>query len=157
MYQSMKHKSTTLQEDVMNKKQMVLAALMIFAITDLSQAQTFYPVLKNFSAADKERMDKTYAHSLSFTNNGLIESALAVVTMIKLDLPADEFPMIMDKIDYIANNGATPVIRSKAFLARIVFANPAMFKEEAAHQYSDPNAFFSALADRMTKTLLSSN
>ncbi len=49
----------------MNKKQMVLAALMIFAITNLSQAQTFFPVLKNYSAADKERLDKIYATGLS--------------------------------------------------------------------------------------------
>jgi hypothetical protein len=76
--------------------------------------------------------------------------------MIKLDLPTDEFPMIKKKIDCLAADGVTPVIRSKAFLASIVFANPAIFKEEAAHQYSDPNTFFCALADRMTKTLLSS-
>ena len=141
----------------MNKIQMVLAALMIFTIAGLSQAQTFYPVLKKYSAADKERMDKIFAFSLSFTNNGVIESALALVTMMKLDLPADEFPMIKDKIDYLAANGATLVIRSKAYLAGAVFAKPAMFKEEAARQYNNQNAFFSALADRMTKTLFSSN
>jgi hypothetical protein len=155
MYQSMKHNSTTLQEDVMNKKQMVLAALMVAVITNLSQAQTFYPVLQNFSAAEKERMDKSYAISLNFTYNGIVESALAVVTMVKLDVPADEFPMIKDKIDDLTVNGATPVIRYKAYLAKAVFANPAMFKEEAAHQYSNPDAFFSAMAERMTKTLLS--
>ncbi len=76
--------------------------------------------------------------------------------MMKLDLPADEFPMIRDKIDYLAAHGATPMIRYRACLAGAVFANPAMFKEEAAHQYSDPDAFFSALADRTTKPLLSS-
>jgi hypothetical protein len=152
----MEHNSETLQEDVMNKKQMVLAALMITAITNLSQAQTFYPVLKKFSTAEKERMDRSYAVSLNFTYNGLIESALAVVTMIKLDLPEDEFPMIKGAIDDLAVHGTTPVIRSKAFLAKAVFANPAIFKEEAARQYSDPNTFFCALADRMTKTLLSS-
>jgi hypothetical protein len=156
MYQSMKHNSTTLQEDVMNKKQMVLAALMIGAITNLSQAQNFYPVLKNFSAADKERMDKSFAHSLSFTNSGLVESALAVVTMIKLDLPADEFPMIRNKIDYLAAHGSTPMIRYRACLAGAVFDNPTMFKEVAARQYSDPSAFFSALDDRTTEPFLSS-
>ncbi|MGA3288187.1 MAG: hypothetical protein ABSD46_12255 [Bacteroidota bacterium] len=140
----------------MNKKQMVLAALMIGAITNLSQAQTFYPVLKNSSAAEKERLDKNYALSLNSPNNGTVESALAVVTMIKLDLPADEFPMIRDKIDYLAAHSTTPMIRYRACLAGAVFAHPAMFTEEAAHQYSDSEAFFSALADRKTKPLLSS-
>ncbi len=141
----------------MNKKQMVLAALMIFAITNLSQAQTFFPVLKNFSTADKERLDKTYAAALSSKHNGFIESALAIVTMIKLDIPADEFPAIKDEIESLVVNGTTPVIRYKAYLAEAVFANPAMFKAEATRQYSDRDAFFSALAERMSKTLLSSN
>ncbi len=156
MYQSMKHNSTTLQEDVMNKKQMVLAALMICAIANLSQAQTFYPVLKKYSTADKERLDKTYATALSSGHNGFIEAALAIVTMMKLDLPADEFPMIRDEIDYLAAHSTTPMVRYRACLAGAVFAHPAMFTEEAAHQYSDSDAFFSALADRKTKPLLSS-
>lgn len=140
----------------MNKKHMVLAALMIFAITSLSQAQTFYPVLKNFSAADKERLDKVYAVSLSSNQNGLVGSALAVVTMMKLDIPADEFPMIRDRIEYLAAHSSKPMIRYRACLAEAVFANPAMFKEVAAHQYSDTDEFFSALADNKAKPLLSS-
>jgi hypothetical protein len=152
----MKHKPTNLQEDVMNKKQMVLAALMLGALTTLSQAQTFFPVLKNFSAADKERVDKNYAIALSADNNGLNESALAVVAMVKLDLPEEEFSMIKKEIDRLVTNGTTPVIRYKAYLAKAVFANPAMFKEEAARRYSDRDVFFSALAGRMTKVLLSS-
>ena len=140
----------------MNKKQMVLAALMIGAISTFSQAQTFYPADQKFTPAQKERVDKNYAYTLSFTNDGLIESALAVVTMVKLDLPADEFSEIKDKIDRLATKGETPVIRYKAYLAEAVFTNPAMFKEEAERQYSDSDAFFTALAGRMTKTLLSS-
>lgn len=140
----------------MNKKQMVLAVLMMGAISTLSQAQTFFPVDQTFSPAQKERVDKSYAYSLSYTNEGLLESALAVVTMIKLDLPADEFSRIKDEIEHLAMNGTTPVIRYKAYLAEAVFANPAMFKEETARQYRDEDAFFSALAQRMTKTLLTS-
>jgi hypothetical protein len=152
----MKQEPTNLQEDVMNKKQMVLAALMIGAITTLSQAQTFFPVLKNFSAADKERIDKNYAVAMSMVNDGINESALAVVAMVKLDLPADEFSMIKGEIDRLVTNGATPMIRYRAFLVKAVFANPAMFKEEAARQYSDRDEFFSALAGKMAKVLLSS-
>jgi hypothetical protein len=139
----------------MNKKQMVLAALLVAAGANLSQAQQFYPVLQKYTPADKERMEKNFVYSLSFTNDGIVESALALVTMMKLDLPADEFPRIMEKIDNLVVYGTTPVIRYKAYLAEAVFANPSMFKEEAAHRYSDPDTFFSALAGRITKTLLS--
>ena len=140
----------------MNKKQLVLAAIMMVVLAGFSQAQTFYPVLQKYTAVDKERVDKSLAYSLTFTNTGLVESALAVVTMMKLDLPADEFPKIKDEIEDLTTDGTTPVIRYKAYLAEAVFTNPSMFKEETMRQYSDPDEFFSALAVRMTKTLLSS-
>jgi hypothetical protein len=76
--------------------------------------------------------------------------------MMKLDLSADEFPIIRDRIDYLASHSATPMIRYRACLAEAVFANPSMFKEKASRQYSDPDAFFSALDDRTIKPLLSS-
>ena len=140
----------------MNKKQIVLAALMIGATINLSQAQSFYPLLKEYSAAKKERVDKVFSTSLGSGHNGFIESTLTIVTKMKLDLPDDEFPLIKNEIDNLVVNGTTPVIRYKAYLAAAVFANPTMFKGEAAHQYSNPEAFFSELAERMTKTLLSS-
>jgi hypothetical protein len=140
----------------MNKKQIILASLILFAGTDLSQAQTFFPVLKKYSVLDKERIDRNFAVSLHSSNNGLVESALSVVTMIKLDLPADEFPMIRDQIDYLAAHGETPMVRYRACLAGAVFANPAMFQEQAAMQYSDAEAMFSALAYGTDKPTLSS-
>jgi hypothetical protein len=152
----MKHNSTNKKEDVMNKKHMVLAALMVGATISLSQAQSFYPVLKDYSPAKKELVDKVFSASLGSGHNGLIESSLTIITKMKLDLPADEFPMIKNEINNLMVNGSTPVIRYKAYLAAAVFANPAMFKGEAAHPYSNPEAFFSELAERMTKTLLSS-
>ena len=156
MYQVMKKKPTNLQEDVMNKKQMVLVALMIGALTTLSQAQTFFPVLKNFSDADKGRVDKSYAFALSSDNNGISESALAVAAMVKLDLPTENFSMIKKEVDRLVTKGETPVIRYKAYLVEAVFANPSMFKEEAARQYNDRDGLFGALAERMTKVLLTS-
>jgi hypothetical protein len=140
----------------MNKKQMVLAVLMIGAISTSLHAQAFFPVDQKFSSAQKTRVDKSYAYSLRLDNEGLLESALAVVTMIKLDLPTEQFSSIQEEINSLAVNGTTPVIRYKAYLAEAVFTNPSMFKEETAREYSDPDAFFSALAQRMTKTLLTS-
>jgi hypothetical protein len=135
----------------MNKEQIVLAVVIICVITNLSQAQTFFPVLKKYSSADKARADNIYSDCLRSNHSEIIEGTLSIVFMMKLDVPSDKFPKIKDQID-----GATPVVRYKAYLARAVFANHAMFKEEAAHQYSNPETFFSALAERMTKTFLSS-
>ena len=135
----------------MNRKQMILAALMIVVITGFSQAQTFYPALKGYSAEAKEQLDLAYASLLKSQNNHYIENALATVTMIKLDLPADKFPMIQNRIDTIAEHATTPTIQYRASLAKAVFANTAFFKEEAACHYETTDAFFSAVAERAVK------
>jgi hypothetical protein len=140
----------------MNKKQLTLIALMVGAAINLSVAQSFFPPLKKFSPAEKQRIEKIFAATLSSEHNGLIESCLANVTKMKLDLPEDEFPMIKNEIDNLLANGTTPVVRYEAYLAGAVFANPAMYKGETALQSENPQVFFSMLAERMTKTLLSS-
>ncbi|MGD0338931.1 MAG: hypothetical protein ABSB78_09095 [Bacteroidota bacterium] len=141
----------------MKTKHLVLVALLGLATTGILQAQFFYPVLKNYSAADMKRLDKAYASSLSYPNNNIVEAALALVTMIKLDVPANKFSLIEDKIGDLVIKGETPVIRFKAYLAEMVFTDPDMFREEAVRHYENTDALFSALAERITKTLLSSN
>ena len=141
----------------MNKKQVFLAALIIVIAAALTQAQSFYPALKGYSAEAKAQLDMTYANLLNSKNNQYIENALATVAMIKLDLPADEFPLIQNKIDAIAANGATPTIQYKASLAKAVYANTALFKVEAARHYDTTDAFFSAIAQKAGNASVSTN
>ncbi len=77
--------------------------------------------------------------------------------MIKLDLPADELPMLRAKIEDLATSSMSPAIRYKACLARAVFADPAKFKQEGARQYNDSDEFFSALDGKLNQTFLSLN
>jgi len=141
----------------MNKIQLVLVALMVAVITNISYAQPFFPALENRSAAEKEQMDKRLAISLSSTNNGVVESALAVTAMIKLDLPLDEFPMVRDRIAYLAAHSSKPMIRYRACLVEAVLTNPEMFRDVVGYQYTNPSTLFGALAGKTTKTLLSSD
>ncbi len=143
------------QGDVMKTNRMLLAALLFCTTAAFTQAQSFYPSLKKASESDMERLDKAYAWTLTEENNGTTEMALAIVSMIKLDLPSGDFARIKSHIDDLTLGGATPVIRYKASLASAVFMDPEMFREESQRTYQDEDAFFSALAQRMTKTLLS--
>ena len=139
----------------MKKKQVILAAIMILAAVNLSHAQFFFPSLAKFSPAKKECIERNYAADLSSECTGIVESALAVVTMVKLDLPADELPILKEKIENLVITGATPVIRYKAYLAGTVFTNPTMFKRESLRSYSNPDEFFNALAGTLSQTLFS--
>ena len=140
----------------MNAKQMILAAVLIFTSAYCAQAQTTGPVLDHASAAKKDRIDMSYARALSFDNKGVVEAALAVVTKLKLDNPAVEFPRIMKEVSYLATHSDIPMVRYRACLAEAVFINPAQFQEAATRQYSDANAFFSALDERAAAPSLSS-
>ena len=151
----MNHKTTICKGDVMKSKHGILAAVMIVAITGLVQAQTFYPVLKTFSAADIGRMDKIYAISLHQMNDGLVESVLAIITKVKMDLPAENLPAIRDAINDLANHASSPMIRYRASLVGAVFANPERYRDEATDRYNDPEAFFNSLAETRAKTLSS--
>jgi hypothetical protein len=141
----------------MNKKQMILAATMFFAATNFSYAQFFYPALGTITPAKKISLDQNYAADLASQNKGLVESALAIVSMVKLDLPLEKLPMVKEKIEDLIVSGETPVIRYKAYLAGAVFADPAMFRQESSHTYENTDDFFNALAGKLSHTLLSLN
>ena len=141
----------------MKTKHVVLAALIIIAITGLLQAQTYYPVLKTFSAADIKQVDRAYAISLSNANIGLVESALMIVTMIKLDMPEEEFPTIRMLVDNLADRSTVPMIRYKACLTRAVFIDPVKYREVFVDRLSQTNAFFEALTGRKAGSLLSTH
>jgi hypothetical protein len=155
--QPMKQLSTPIKEDVMNKKQVTLAAAILLAATNISYAQFFYPVLEKITPEKKEKIDRNYSITLESDHQCVVEAALAVVTMVKLDLPSDELPRLRIKIDNLVTSGATPVIRYKAYLASAVFTNPAMFKQEGSLHYNDSNELFAALAERLRQTLLLSS
>ncbi|MCX6120734.1 MAG: hypothetical protein NTX44_03860 [Ignavibacteriales bacterium] len=139
----------------MNKKQIILAAMMLVAATNFSFTQSFFPTLGKLSPVQIERIDKNYAAALASGNNGIVESALAIITMIKLDQPAIELPLLRTKIEYLASYSRTPSIRYKACLANGVLADPAMFKQVSARQYNDPDEFFSAIDGKSDQTSLS--
>jgi hypothetical protein len=140
----------------MNKKQMILAAMMLIAATNLSQAQFFFPSLGKISPAQKESLEKNFTADLTSWNVGLVESALAIVTMVKLDLPAEKLPVVKETVEGLVTSGSTPGIRFKAYLASAVFTDPTMFKQESSHTYNNPDEFFNALAGRLSHSLLSS-
>ncbi len=141
----------------MKTNRVLLTVFLAGAMSLSAQAQSFFPIIKTYSDVQKERLERNYSVCLNTECDGLTESALAIVTMLKLDAPERRFSAIRERIEELTTEGATPAIRYKAYLAEAVYANPAMFAEEAKGAYETPDAIFSALAERMSKTLLSSN
>ena len=147
---------TLTEEDVMNTKQIVLAALLIGASAPSMHAQTFYPVLRSFTPSEMKRMDRALAVSLQSWNFSVVESALAIVTKVKLDVPSADLPRIREQVFYLSSHSPTPKIRFKACLANSVFSHPQDFKAVSLGAYDTPDAFFSALDMNASAPILSS-
>lgn len=139
----------------MKKIQIAVIALMIGITTDGIQAQSLFPVIKKYSAAEKVRLEQNFLYALTSENNGLVSSALSIVTMMKLNNPKDEFKMISKQIDYLAAHSEIPEIRYRACLAGAVFADPEEYQEVVKHVYASADELFSALDNNQATTLLS--
>ncbi len=131
----------------MKTKQMLLAGILMFAAADFTQAQMPAHAFKKFTPEERVRIDRNFGRALGLANEGVVESALSLVTKMKLDLPGEEFPLIMNELRYLAANSKTPKLRYMACLAEAVFYHPERFKDAPIRQYNDNDAFFTALDD----------
>ena len=138
------------------KKELIFAAIMIASLGQMSFAQIFTGVPKLYTAKEKERFEMNYVVALESNNKGLVESALAVATLIKINMPEEEFPLLRAKIMELANS-EIPSIHYKASLAKAAYENPNAYQQEAQLTYDDPNEFFSALDATPNQTSLISH
>lgn len=133
----------------------MLAAVIIMTSVTVLQAQPYYPELRNYSSKGMKQLDRGYAEALKSPNDGVVQTALAIVTILKMDLPNEDFPLVQEEVGYLKTHASTPVIRYKASLVEAVFTSPEMFKEVPTHRYSDPEVFFDAFVERMAKPTIS--
>jgi hypothetical protein len=140
----------------MKTKQIVIAAMLILTTLSFSHAQTKHSAHKQFTDAEMAQIDMRYARALSHSNDGVVESALAAVTLLKLDLPENEFPMSLKQVSYLSTHSDTPKIRYRASLAEAVFWAPEKYKLTAPRLHHDADEFFSALEDATTTQIMSS-
>lgn len=99
-------------------------------------------------------VEKSYVAALQSENDGVVESALAHVTRMKLCLPARDFPALEAVIADLVKSGRTPAIRYRAYLAALVFDGPELFKEEQATEFRTPEELYAAISHRLQASLL---
>ncbi len=96
----------------------------------------------DYSATKLEKARKNFLASLNSENDGVAESAIAHVAHMRAMLPQEDLRDIEATVVELANGGRTPVIRYKAYLASLVFANPRMFSQEVTVDYASGDEFF---------------
>ena len=144
-------------------KGIITAGLILAAATAMGQGRQTtaeLPCLSSkadYNVTRLEKARKNFLASLNSENDGVAESALAQVAHMRAMLPGADLPDLEATVEELASTGRTPVIRYKAYLAGLVFANPRMFSQEITVDYASGDEFFTAIASRLQQTLLSHN
>jgi hypothetical protein len=120
-----------------------------------SEAQTC-AAMESYRKFDVNRYGCAYVKSLGSDIEGIVESAIREAILIRLAQPTVTCPGMQQALDRLKNQGATVSIRLKASLAQLVYENPLLFVEEGFREYVTDGDVFSAIADRVEKTLLAS-
>jgi len=92
--------------------------------------------------------------SLRHPIEGVVECALRDAMLLKIARPGVDVPDIKSEIDQLATDGASPVIRYKAWLVKQVYEEPEIFADEAAADFYTAEEAFTAVARKLERRLL---
>ena len=135
---------------------LIVATLVLTAGVQRLNAQSYFSDVVSCQAADLKKAEKNYLACLDSPNDGVLESGLAHIAMMKIFFPASAFPTLEQKVAELSVAGRTPTIRYKAYLTSAVFENPTAFALVAMAGYEDGEQLFKSLAAQMQVQLLGS-
>ncbi|MBI5472479.1 MAG: hypothetical protein HY961_09060 [Ignavibacteriae bacterium] len=131
---------------------MLLVATTGFA-QDVNKEYPYFPTAAQYRCADLQRVSVQYLAALSSENQGVVESALAHVAMMKVMLPTCNLKRLKSKVDEMATGASSLEVRYKAFLVKAVFEEPEMFDEIAYARYDNADQWLGAIASRMSQAI----
>lgn len=114
----------------------------------------FFARFEAYQELNLGRVERNFEQALEHSVDGVVESAIAQLAMVKLAQPECESEDLSDKLAELAGNGRTPAIRFKAYLASMLFEQPGIFAADARTHYDSGEKLFAALASRLEQTLL---
>lgn len=109
---------------------------------------------KAYQQFEFHRWERGFIESLNFPVPPVVESALRDMAAIKLAQPDLTCERVYGRICELADEGATPAVRYKAAMVRMVFDFPQLFAEERGREYRNDQELFTALAQRLHHTTL---
>lgn len=107
-----------------------------------------------------DRVEKNYLHALQSSNEGVVESTIYNILMLKLKFPNREIGEIKDELKQLAMEGNEQSVRYKAYIAMNFIGEVqwlSQYKEVAfLLESSDQEQLFRILADELKKGYLTS-
>ena len=112
--------------------------------------------LTSYEKCDITRYERRFLIALGHEIDGVVESAIREVTLVKMVRPGSESDAIREKLESLAVSGRTPAIRVKALLGAMVYENPEWFREEGRVEYGTDDEVFGAILTRLRGTVIAS-
>jgi hypothetical protein len=144
----------------MKRTTIVTAALLAAATTagfaQMSAERPYFPAAERYQNVNTQSLERTFVFSLGSTNDGVVESAIAHVAKLKMELPNASMERVKAALGCLSVNGRTAGIRYRAYLAGLVFDDPKLFAKDASQNYANSEEFFAALSGRLQTELLGS-
>lgn len=95
------------------------------------------------------KAERAYRACLLSRHEGVTESALAHVAMMKLVVPEGGFEELKGEVTRVARKAANPELRYKAWLTACVLEHPELFGGIPRGEYGSSDELFGALASRL--------
>ena len=135
-------------------KTLIMLTLIAAITTSAVAHDRFFSDAQRHRSVDLVKAAKLYTESLRSDNEGVVKSALAHVTWMKLMVPEKNFADLRAQINALAAGGASPEIRYRAYLASLVYDRPALFAGEEQKEFENGEDMFASVAARVTFSLL---
>lgn len=138
----------------------MVAAAMVFMAAPAMQAQStadekYFPDPAVYKTANIPVALKAFYSCLTTNNEGVQESAMAHLTMLKLMMPSVAEEAITHRLEALSTDAPAPGTRFKAYIASQVYRTPELFANERENNYRNGEELFNALAVRLQSSLLS--
>ncbi len=138
----------------------MFAAAMVLMTAPAMQAQEkndgkFFSDPDAYKTANIPVVLKAFESCLASENEGVQESAMAHLAMLKLVLPATDAAAITHRLEEMATAANEPGVRYKAYITSQVYRSPELFAGEGGETYNNGDELFTVLAGRLQSSLLS--
>ena len=141
----------------MKRSTFVVAALLSIAAAAPAQSNTdlpYFPAPERYQHINVKSLERSFIFALDSDNNGVVESAIAHVARLKIEVPSARMERVKAVLGNLSVNGRTVGIRYRAYLAGLVFDDPALFAEAGVRNFDTSEQFFTALSGRLQNALL---
>jgi hypothetical protein len=135
-------------------KTLIMVALAVTITTSAVGRDRYFSDAQRHRSVDLTLVSKRFVDCLRSGNEGVLKSALAHATWMKLMVPERSFPALENEINGLVVAGVTPEVRYRASLATLVFQRPAIFVGEEGKDFEDGDDMFASIARRVNYSML---